>query len=90
MFSKKGHLIEDSIARAYIQQIRNADHYIYIENQYFLGAAYAWYKERDTNARHIVPMEIVSKIIDKIEAGERWTDLSLKYKKSTKTFSQRS
>ena len=29
--------IDSSIAQAYIQMIRNAENFIYIENQYFLG-----------------------------------------------------
>jgi len=70
---KRGHMIDDSILRAYIQQIRKADHFIYIENQYFMGSAYAWKREREALTKHTVPREIVSKIIEKIEAGERFT-----------------
>ena len=33
MNSKKGRVVDASIAQAYIQQIRNADNFIYIENQ---------------------------------------------------------
>ena len=35
-------MIEDSISRAYVKLIRTAERFIYIENQYFLGSAYAW------------------------------------------------
>lgn len=35
-------VIERSIQTAYIQAIRSAQHFIYIENQYFLGSSYAW------------------------------------------------
>ena len=38
---KKSRLTEDSINRAYIHTIRAAERFIYIENQYFLGSAYA-------------------------------------------------
>ncbi len=31
--SKKGRLIDSSISQAYVQQIRSAEHFIYIENQ---------------------------------------------------------
>ena len=32
---------------AYIQAIRSAQHFIYIENQYFLGSSYAWPSYKD-------------------------------------------
>ena len=70
---KRGHLIDDSIMRAYIQQIRKADYFIYIENQYFMGSSYAWKRERETLTKHTVPREVVSKIVEKMEAGERFT-----------------
>lgn len=43
----KSLVIDKSIQTAYIQAIRSAQHFIYIENQYFLGSSYAWpaYKE---------------------------------------------
>jgi hypothetical protein len=43
----KNLVIDMSIQTAYIQAIRSAQHFIYIENQYFLGSSYAWpsYKE---------------------------------------------
>ena len=52
--------------------IRNADNFIYIENQYFMGSAYAWLSETDTKCHHIIPAEIAQKIVDKIYAGERF------------------
>ena len=39
---KKSRMIEESINRAYVKLIRTAERFIYIENQYFLGSAYAW------------------------------------------------
>jgi len=38
----KNLVIERSIQAAYIQAIRSAQHYVYIENQYFIGSSYAW------------------------------------------------
>ena len=35
-------MVDSSLARAYVQMIRNAEHFIYIENQYFFGSAYCW------------------------------------------------
>ena len=70
MFRKKGRLVDMSIAQAYIQMIRNAEHFIYVENQYFLGSAFAWKTENDVNANHLIPMEITMKIVEKIKAKQ--------------------
>jgi len=67
---KKSRKIEDSIARGYIKAIRAAQNFIYIENQYFLGSAYAWAKDNQINCHHTIPAEISEKIVDKILAGE--------------------
>lgn len=34
--------IDISIQMAYIKAIRSAQHFVYIENQYFLGSSYNW------------------------------------------------
>ena len=49
MNSKKGRQVDSSIAQAYIQIIRNAENFIFIENQYFLGSAYSWLQNDDVN-----------------------------------------
>jgi len=71
--SKKGRIVDMSITTAYIQMIRNAENFIYIENQYFMGSAYSWDKDNRTNCNHTIPAEITKKIIDKIQKGERFT-----------------
>ena len=63
-------MIEESISRAYVKLIRTAERFIYIENQYFLGSAYTWTKERETKSMHPIPREIVSKVVDKMDKGE--------------------
>ncbi|CAB4066260.1 PLD1_2 [Lepeophtheirus salmonis] len=68
MNSKKGRLVEASIAQAYIQMIRNAENFLYFENQYFLGSAYAWKSNDDVNCHHVIPREIAQKVVDKIYA----------------------
>lgn len=35
-------LIDMSIQTAYVKAIRSAQHFIYIENQYFIGSSYNW------------------------------------------------
>ena len=67
---KGGRWVENSIQRCMIRQIRNAQRYIYMENQYFLGSAYAWKDDCGTLSHHLIPSEITQRIIKKIESGE--------------------
>ncbi|XP_071551943.1 uncharacterized protein [Panulirus ornatus] len=67
---RKGKFVDDSIHRAYIHQIRRADNFLYIENQYFLGSAFCWDDEQSTKAHHLIPQEITQRIVEKINAGE--------------------
>lgn len=43
----KNVLIDMSIHTAYVKAIRAAQHFIYIENQYFLGSSYNWSSHND-------------------------------------------
>jgi len=70
LHTKAGRIVENSIMRCMVQQIQNAKHFIYIENQYFLGSAFSWEDKSDTLAHHIIPMEITLRIIEKIREGE--------------------
>jgi phospholipase D1/2 len=67
---KDGLYIEDSIMKCMVQQIRNAENSLYMENQYFLGSAFSWLQDRDTSSMHIIPNEITLKISDKIAAEQ--------------------
>nr|GMD61198.1 phospholipase D delta-like [Ipomoea batatas] len=58
--------------KAYIQAIRSAQNFIYIENQYFLGSSYAWPSYEDAGADHLIPMELAMKVVSKIRANERF------------------
>lgn len=69
---KKGRLVDNSIAQAYIQMIRNAENFIYIENQYFMGSANFWNSDQQTNCKHLIPVEIAQKIIEKIHTRQRF------------------
>ncbi|KAL2560624.1 hypothetical protein AAZX31_20G043400 [Glycine max] len=60
-----------SIHTAYVKAIRAAQHYIYIENQYFIGSSYNWSQHKDLGANNLIPMEIALKIAAKIRANER-------------------
>ncbi|KAK7078977.1 Phospholipase D, partial [Halocaridina rubra] len=70
---RKGKYVDDSIHRAYIHQIRRADSFLFIENQYFLGSAYGWDDEQSTKAHHLIPQEIVQRIVEKMSAGQHFT-----------------
>ncbi|GMI90692.1 ARABIDOPSIS THALIANA PHOSPHOLIPASE D DELTA, phospholipase D delta [Hibiscus trionum] len=67
----KNLVIDKSIQTAYIQAIRAAQHFIYIENQYFIGSSYAWPSYR-AGADNLIPMELALKIASKIRAKERF------------------
>ncbi|XP_057462341.1 phospholipase D gamma 1-like [Actinidia eriantha] len=68
----KNVLIDMSIQTAYVKAIRAAQHFIYIENQYFLGSSYNWTNYKNLGANNLIPMEIALKIASKIRANERF------------------
>ncbi|XP_021817787.1 phospholipase D alpha 1-like [Prunus avium] len=78
LVSGKDHVIDRSIQDAYINAIRRAKSFIYIENQYFLGSSFSWHsdhtlKVEEVGALHLIPKELSLKIVSKIEAGEKFT-----------------
>ncbi|KAJ4843492.1 hypothetical protein Tsubulata_029123 [Turnera subulata] len=68
----KNLVIDKSIQTAYIQAIRSAQHFICIENQYFLGSSFAWPAYKEAGADNLIPMELALKICSKIRAKERF------------------
>ncbi|KAI7738074.1 hypothetical protein M8C21_018063 [Ambrosia artemisiifolia] len=68
----KNVLIDMSIHTAYVKAIRSAQHFIYIENQYFLGSSYNWATHKGLGANNLIPMEIALKVANKIRANERF------------------
>ncbi|CAL0319158.1 unnamed protein product [Lupinus luteus] len=76
LVSGKDNIIDRSIQDAYINAIRTANRFIYIENQYFIGSSYGWkasdIKVEDIGALHLIPKEVSLKIVSKIEAGQRF------------------
>ncbi|KAI3808379.1 hypothetical protein L1987_24328 [Smallanthus sonchifolius] len=71
LVTAKSMVIEKSIQTAYIQAIRSAQHFIYIENQYFIGSSYGWSYE-NAGADNLIPMELAQKIASKIRKNERF------------------
>nr|GEW29429.1 phospholipase D gamma 1-like [Tanacetum cinerariifolium] len=69
----KNVLVDMSIHSAYVTAIRAAQHFIYIENQYFIGSSYNWSSYKDLGANNLIPMEIALKVADKIRAHERFS-----------------
>ncbi|PKA53093.1 Phospholipase D beta 1 [Apostasia shenzhenica] len=69
----KNVLIDMSIHTAYVKAIRAAQHFIYIENQYFLGSSYNWDSNKDLGANNLIPLEIALKIASKIKVHERFS-----------------
>ncbi|KAE8694616.1 Phospholipase D gamma 3 [Hibiscus syriacus] len=69
----KNILIDMSIHTAYVNAIRSAQRFIYIENQYFLGSSYNWDAQKDLGANNLIPMEIALKIANKIRSNERFS-----------------
>ncbi|XP_061346116.1 phospholipase D delta isoform X1 [Gastrolobium bilobum] len=72
LICSKNLVIDKSIQTGYIQAIRSAQHFIYIENQYFIGSSYAWPSYKDAGADNLIPMELALKIANKIRAKERF------------------
>ncbi|KAK3148558.1 hypothetical protein QOZ80_3BG0296550 [Eleusine coracana subsp. coracana] len=69
----KNVLIDMSVHTAYVNAIRAAQHFIYIENQYFLGSSFKWNSHKDVGANNLIPIEIALKIANKIYVNERFS-----------------
>ncbi|KAJ1299082.1 hypothetical protein BS78_01G503900 [Paspalum vaginatum] len=69
----KNVLIDMSVQTAYVNAIRGAQHFIYIENQYFLGSSFNWSSHKDIGANNLIPIEIALKIANKIYSNERFS-----------------
>ena len=42
LHTKSGKMVENTIMKCMVRQIRHSERFIYMENQYFLGSAFAW------------------------------------------------
>ncbi|GAV61196.1 C2 domain-containing protein/PLDc domain-containing protein/PLD_C domain-containing protein/PLDc_2 domain-containing protein [Cephalotus follicularis] len=65
--------VDKSIHTAYVKAIRSAQHFVYIENQYFLGSSYYWPSYKNAGADNLIPMELALKIAGKISENERFS-----------------
>ncbi|KAM1359554.1 phospholipase D alpha 4-like [Malus sylvestris] len=64
--------VEHSIHEAYVEAIRRADKFLYIENQYFMGGCYLWENDQHSGCRNLIPVEIALKVVNKIKEKERF------------------
>ena len=69
---KKGRNIDASVHTAMIHNIQWAHHCLYIESQYFLGSSNFWMTNKHVKCGNLIPANITLKIIEKINAGERF------------------
>lgn len=74
LVSGKDVTIDQSIHSGYIEAIRRAKRFIYIENQYFMGSCASWpdKEDWDSGCLNLVPIEIALKIASKVKNGERF------------------
>jgi phospholipase D1/2 len=64
--------VESDIAVAYIHQIRRAQRFLYIENQYFYGSSQFWHHgDADLECKHRIPYEVAMRVVSKIRQRER-------------------
>jgi len=65
-FSADISYVDNSIQRHYVEAIRKAKRFIYIENQYFMGSSKYWLHNRNTGCVNLIPYEIAKRIADSI------------------------
>jgi phospholipase D1/2 len=66
---KPNNSFENSIEQAYVNAILNANRFIYIETQYFIGSGPDWGRD---SVKNRIPHAIVDKITEKINAGQEF------------------
>ncbi|EZG45312.1 phospholipase D [Gregarina niphandrodes] len=65
-FGNNTHFVDRGIQQAYSYLIKKAQHYIYIENQYFLGSCQYWRQHDDVPCRNLVPWMLADRICESI------------------------
>ena len=55
---KKGRLVDNSIHLHHIHHIRRAEHFIYIESQYFMGSSFMWATDRHVKCGNMIAAEV--------------------------------
>lgn len=65
-------ITDQSIQSSYIEAIRRAKRFIYIENQYFFGSCESWSQDQNSGCSNLIPIEIAMKVASKIKSNERF------------------
>ena len=60
--------LEHSIANAYMEVIRNSEHFVYIENQFFITAT----GDKQKPIKNMIGSAIVERIVRAARAGEKY------------------
>ena len=63
--------LENSIQFQYIERIRSAQRFIYIENQFFMGSC-RWWKKVRGRSFNLIPHELSQRVVRAIHAGVRF------------------
>ncbi|KAF2161258.1 hypothetical protein M409DRAFT_59260 [Zasmidium cellare ATCC 36951] len=63
-----GVAVEHSIANAYIQTIKNSEHFVYMENQFFITATC----DKQAPVKNLVGAAIVERVLRAARNGENW------------------
>ncbi|KAF2102573.1 phospholipase D/nuclease [Rhizodiscina lignyota] len=63
-----GFPLEHSIANAYIQVIKNSEHFVYIENQFFITAS----SDKQKPIRNMIGAAIVERVVRAARAGQKY------------------
>ena len=64
--------IDASIQESYINAIRCAKRFLYVENQYFLGSCQHWDTNTNAGCENLIPFEIANKICSKIRKKKQF------------------
>ncbi|MED6213002.1 hypothetical protein PIB30_089062, partial [Stylosanthes scabra] len=73
LVTEENKMIDRSIQDAYINAIRRAKNFIYIENQFFIGGVFGWSADNtEFDAWNLIPKELSLKIVSKIKAKEKF------------------
>ena len=64
--------IDASIQESYINAIRCAKRFLYVENQYFLGSCQYWDTNKKAGCENLIPFEIANKICNQIRKKKQF------------------
>ncbi|KAK9797766.1 hypothetical protein WJX73_008737 [Symbiochloris irregularis] len=69
---EKGVVVDAGLHSLYVHMIRSSKHYLYIENQFYVGSSFAWDEHQEIGANNLVPVEIALRIVRAIREKQRY------------------